>query len=151
MLNNDPLAGPGPSGPADFGTPVSATVGRTDGILTEGSSGLGATTGDIFVESSSDTGIGAGAWFKVAGLSGGGCWSAGGEEARPTIGAVPVAADPVDCAESWLEMGGGDELVGGVMGLGGWVGLVDPILSNSLACVWPKDRVSERLKSAGVV
>ena len=54
-------------------------------------------------------------------------------------------------AESWLEMGGGDELLGGVMGLGGWVGLVDPILSNSLACVWPNDRVSERLKSAGVV
>ena len=58
MLSKDPEAGPGPSGPADFGKPVSATVGNTAGTFMFGSEGLGDTTGEVF---STGIGIGAGA------------------------------------------------------------------------------------------
>lgn len=37
MSRREPLAGPGPLGPAETGTPVSATVGVTAGRLTTGS------------------------------------------------------------------------------------------------------------------
>ena len=64
----EPLAGPGPSGPAVFGTPVSATVGVTVGIFTAGSVGSGEMTGDGEVAL---VGMGAGAWLSTAGFKGG--------------------------------------------------------------------------------
>lgn len=69
MSRSDPLDGPGPSGPADWGTPVSATVGVTDGTLIAGSDGSGATIGEV-VELM-DVGMGAGAWLRLAGFRGG--------------------------------------------------------------------------------
>lgn len=68
LSRRDPVFGPGPSGPATCGTPVSATVGVTVGIFVDGSEGSGTATGDV------DTvwkGMGAGAWLRLAGLSGG--------------------------------------------------------------------------------
>jgi len=63
MSCSEPLAGPGPSAPADTGTPVSATVGITGDSFTSG-----RDTSDETVSMAGDTeGIGAGAWFKTAG------------------------------------------------------------------------------------
>lgn len=77
--SSEPLDGPGPSDPADLGTPVSATVGVTEGIFTVGSVGLGATTGGGKDEL---IGIGAGAWFREAGFKGGERDPTGGGDAR---------------------------------------------------------------------
>lgn len=60
----DPLAGPGPSGPAETGTPVSATVGRTGTGLVASAVGGGA------VEAGETAGIGAGELFNACGLMG---------------------------------------------------------------------------------
>lgn len=82
LFNRDPLDGPGPSGPATLGTPVSATVGVTEGTLVDGSEGSGATTGEVVA---AGMGIGAGAWLRFAGFNGGdtvpGCGADAGERA----------------------------------------------------------------------
>lgn len=67
---SEPLDGPGPPGPPDTGTPVSATVGVTVGTFTSESVDPGtvtATGGDP-----DDGGIGVGSVFKAAGLIPGG-------------------------------------------------------------------------------
>jgi len=68
MSWSEPLDGPGPPGPPDTGTPVSATVGVTVGTFTPESIDPGtvtATGGD-------PDGIGEGSLFKAAGLMLGG-------------------------------------------------------------------------------
>jgi len=64
ISRREPLNGPGPSDPPDTGTPVSATVGVTEGTVASVSAGPGRVTptaGDL-------DGIGAGSLFKPVGL-----------------------------------------------------------------------------------
>lgn len=82
MSCNEPLAGPGPLGPADSGRPVSAIVGVTAGgppeglNISDGETALGigmegAVDAGAGEDEKADWGIGAGDWFKVRGLIGG--------------------------------------------------------------------------------
>ena len=69
MSCRDPLAGPGPSGPAETGTPVSATVGSAGtgigtGLVEDSGTGGGA------VAEGETAGIGAGELFNASGLIG---------------------------------------------------------------------------------
>ena len=95
MSFREPLAGPGPEGPADFGTPVSATVGVMVGIFAVGSTGFGETTGDGVV---ARIGIGAGDWLRTAGFKGG--------EVEPAGGAAATAPSAGEAIEGAAEGGG---------------------------------------------
>lgn len=107
MSFRDPLTGPGPSGPADLGIPVSATVGAAVGIFTVGSVGSGDMTG---VREAAVVGIGAGAWFKTAGFKGGEALPWGGGEALLVVGKADVIAMGDTLAGGMAEGGGPFEL-----------------------------------------
>ena len=64
----DPVAGPGPSGPADTRIPVSAMVGVAEGSTADGMAA--AITGAAAAEAAgAGEGMGAGDWFKTWVLS----------------------------------------------------------------------------------
>lgn len=86
MSWRDPLAGPGPSGPADTGTPVSATVGVMTGMGT-GATAVGRLGSCGIGGLGADKGMGAGDWLSVLGLIGGD-W----EEGRGWLGPPPIGA-----------------------------------------------------------
>ena len=65
---SEPLDGPGPPGPPDTGTPVSATVGVTVGTFTS----LSVDPGTVTATGGDPDGIGVGSVFKAAGLIPGG-------------------------------------------------------------------------------
>ena len=65
---SEPLDGPGPPGPPDTGTPVSATVGVTVGTFTP----VSIDPGTVTATGGDPDGIGAGSVFKAVGLMPGG-------------------------------------------------------------------------------
>lgn len=164
LSSREPLDGPGPSGPATFGTPVSATVGVTVGTFVAGSDGLGATIGEVFALG---IGMGAGAWFKLAGFNGGdvvpgeGAVASTGEEGVAAAGTgIGLAKGELDGCETTGDggnaelcegAGGGAAAVvgGGVMGTFVDDGLSVPIRESSFACVSPKERVCLRSAEVG--
>lgn len=64
ISRSEPLDGPGPPGPPDTGTPVSATVGVTAGTFAS----LSSDPGSLTATAGEADGIGAGSLFKAAGL-----------------------------------------------------------------------------------
>ena len=144
VSKRDPLAGPGPSGPADFGTPVSATVGVACRSLAGGSIGsdppvCGAVVSEGVIVGA---GSGVGARFKDP------VWRVGDDTGGDVASFDDVVCDVVGIGTGMGTGGSWSVVPPAFLGGEGWgAGLLWPRVESSSAWVSPKLFVSLRLRS----